>query len=52
MSESKVDPAWLQRQLDRFTDEDMDEAVRLIRAYDRADREAARRESARKASAA
>ncbi|MFI6215681.1 hypothetical protein ACIBCD_27125 [Nocardia brasiliensis] len=41
-----IDPAWLKQQLDRFGPDDMDEVVLLIRGYDRADREQARRDAA------
>jgi hypothetical protein len=39
-----IDPVWLARQLARFTVEDGREAVQLIRAEERADREKAIRE--------
>lgn len=45
-----VDPVWLARQLARFTDEDGREAVQMIRAFEKADREKALR--ARKETAA
>jgi hypothetical protein len=41
-----VDPAmqaWIDEQMTHFQPSDMDPAIRLIRAYDRADRKRARR---------
>ncbi|GAA1645722.1 hypothetical protein [Nocardia ninae] len=38
-----IDPVWLDRQLARFKPSDMDAAVKLMREYDRADRQAAQR---------
>lgn len=50
MSDISIDPKWLERQVARFQPSDLDEAVRIMRGYARADRDEARRQQMQKVS--